>query len=98
VLGFEPAAIMVLVIGEAALIGAMSGLFGGFLAWAASALAISGIVPSSGYTRIFFLFPIRPDMIFWGGLIGAFVGFAGSVIPAWNARRVRVSDVFAKIA
>jgi hypothetical protein len=30
--------------------------------------------------------------------MGAFVGFTGSIVPAWNARKVRVSDVFAKIA
>lgn len=98
VLGFEPAAIMLLVIGEAALIGALSGLFGASLAWACSALAVSGIVSAGGFVRVFLLFPIGAEMIVWGVLMGALVGIAGSVVPAWNARRVRVSDVFAKIA
>jgi ABC-type antimicrobial peptide transport system permease subunit len=97
-LGFEPAAIMVLVIGEATLIGALSGFIGAFLAWLASTLAVSGVVPNNGLTRIFFTFPIQSSMLLWGMLIGAFVGFAGSVLPAWNARKVKVSDVFAKIA
>ncbi|HEY7309501.1 MAG TPA: ABC transporter permease [Gemmataceae bacterium] len=98
VLGFEPAAIMVLVIGEATLIGAISGFVGAFLAWLASTLAVSGMVSNNSATRIFFMFPISSSMLLWGVLIGAFVGFAGSVIPAWNARKVKVSDVFAKIA
>lgn len=98
VLGFEPAAIMVLVIGEATLIGAISGFVGAFLAWLASTLAVSGVVSNNSATRIFFMFPIQSSMLLWGILIGAFVGFAGSVIPAWNARKVKVSDVFAKIA
>jgi putative ABC transport system permease protein len=98
VLGFEPRSIMVLVIGEATLIGALSGLFGASLAWLSSTLAVSGVVPNSGVTRIFFMFPIQSEMLLWGVLMGAFVGFSGSVIPAWNARKVKVSNVFAKIA
>jgi putative ABC transport system permease protein len=98
VLGFEPLAILVLVVGEAMLIGAVSGLIGAALAWLCSALAVSGLLPSSSATRIFLSFPIQVQMIFWGALMGAFVGFAGSIVPAWNARKVRVSDVFAKIA
>jgi putative ABC transport system permease protein len=98
VLGFEPSAIMVLVIGEAMLIGAASGFVGAGLAWSCSTLAVSGILPSISATRIFFTFPIQGETILWGALMGTFVGFAGSVIPAWNARKVKVSDVFAKIA
>jgi putative ABC transport system permease protein len=98
VLGFEPRAIMVLVIGEAVLVGAFSGLIGTGLAWGCSAFAESGGLPPSGFTRMFSLFPIRADALLWGVPLGALVGFAGSVIPAWNARGVKVSDVFAKIA
>jgi putative ABC transport system permease protein len=98
VLGFEPLAIMVLVAGEAMLIGAVSGFIGAALAWLCSTLAVRGILPSTSATRIFFSFPIQAEMILWGALIGAFVGFAGSIVPAWNARKVKVSDVFAKIA
>jgi putative ABC transport system permease protein len=98
VLGFEPLAIMILVIGEATLIGAISGFVGAALAWLTSTLAVTGVLPNNNVTRIFFMFPISIDMIVWGMLMGSFVGFAGSVIPAWNARKVKVSDVFAKIA
>jgi putative ABC transport system permease protein len=98
VLGFEPRAIMVLVIGEAVLVGASGGLVGALLAWGCSTLALSGLLPSPGFTRLFHLFPIPASALGWGVLVGALVGFAGSVIPAWNARGVKVSDVFAKVA
>jgi putative ABC transport system permease protein len=98
VLGFEPLAVMVLVIGEAMLIGAVSGFAGTALTWLGSTLAVNGVLPGAHAARIFLAFPIRAEMILWGALMGAFVGFAGSIAPAWNARKVKVSDVFAKIA
>ncbi len=94
----EMAVLKVLVIGEAVLVGAFSGLIGTGMAWGCSAFAESGGLPPSGFTRLFSLFPIGADALLWGVPLGALVGFAGSVIPAWNARGVKVSDVFAKIA
>jgi putative ABC transport system permease protein len=98
VLGFEPRAIMALVVGEAVLVGAASGMIGTTLTWVGSTLALAGLLPSPGLTRMFAMFPIRPEAILWGVLLGALVGFAGSVIPAWHARGVRVADVFSKVA
>lgn len=98
VLGFEPKAIMALVVGEAVLIGIASGAIGTTLAWACSAIALSGLLPPSSFTRLFYLFPIPIEAILWGMPVGALVGFAGSIVPAWNARSIKVSDVFAKIA
>jgi putative ABC transport system permease protein len=97
VLGFEPRGIMALVVGEAVLVGAGSGLVGTALAWGCSWLALGGLLPSPGVTRLFHLFPIRAESVPWGLALGALVGFASSVVPAWNARGVKVSDVFAKI-
>lgn len=98
VLGFQPRTIMALVVGEAVLVGAASGLAGTMFLWVCSAAALSGLVPSSGFTRLFYLFPIPFEAILWGLMLGALVGFAGSVLPAWNARGVKISDVFARIA
>jgi putative ABC transport system permease protein len=98
VLGFEPKGIMALVIGEAVLVGAGSGLVGTALAWGCSSLALAGLLPFPGVTQLFHLFPVRAEAVPWGLVLGALVGFAGSAVPAWNARGVKVSDVFAKIA
>jgi putative ABC transport system permease protein len=98
VLGFEPRGIMALVIGEAVLVGAASGLIGTALAWGFSSLALGGHLPWPGLTQMFHLFPIGAEALLWGLGLGALVGLAGSAVPAWNARAVKVSDVFAKIA
>jgi putative ABC transport system permease protein len=98
VLGFKPRLVMALVVGEAVLVGAFSGLGGAAWAWGTSALVVSGVLPPSPLTDNFLLFPVQPLSLLWGTLLGAGVGLAGSIVPAWAARRVQVSDVFAKIA
>jgi putative ABC transport system permease protein len=98
VLGFQPVHIMVMVIGEAMLIGALSGLIGAGLAWLFSELTIAGTLPPMQATSFLLVFPVKTVTVAWGTLIGTAVGLAGSALPAWNARKVKVSDVFAKIA
>lgn len=98
VLGYEPLHIMAMVIGEATFIGAISGCVGATIAWAGSALADTGMLPSNGFTGFLSMFPVLPDTILWGFFLGAGVGFIGSAIPAWNARKVKVSEVFSRIA
>lgn len=98
VLGYTPAHIIAMVVGEASFVGALSGWFGAALAWSCSALAQRGWLPSEGFAGFLTLFPIPPETMAWGALLGAAVGFVGSVLPAWQARKVKVSDVFARIA
>ena len=38
--------------------------------------------------------PVTAEYIPYGMVLGALVGFAGSFIPAWNARKVQVASVF----
>jgi putative ABC transport system permease protein len=98
VLGFRPLLIFGLVSGEAVLIGAVSGLLGAALAFTFSALALNGTLAPSPLTETFLMFPVRAWSIPLGVLLGAAVAFLGSALPAWAARRVKVSDVFARIA
>jgi putative ABC transport system permease protein len=44
------------------------------------------------------MFDIYPDAIWWGLVFGAATALAGSILPAWSARTVRVSEVFSKVA
>jgi putative ABC transport system permease protein len=96
VLGFQPTFVMVLVVAEAALVGAVGGAVGAGLACAVSAANEAGMLPMA----ISFLsqFPVPAEFILRGMALGALAGVLGSMVPAWNARKVRVSDVFAKIA
>ena len=68
---------------------------GGLLAYTVSALNSMNVF---GRQIQFLLeFPIPPVYVLWGLVIGAGVGFVGSLIPAWNAPKVKVSDVFSKV-
>lgn len=99
VLGFAPVHIMALVIGEATFVGGMSGLFGASIAYAVSQLSLAGVLPTdNAFAGFMILFPVTEYMLLQGFLLGAGVGFIGSAIPAWNARKVKVSEVFSRIA
>src|SRR5439155_413439 len=95
VLGFTPNHILILVLGEALLIGCLSGLLS---AWATKFLVnelIGGIAIPIGLIGKFFVAGAAP---WWGLSIGALTALAGSLLPAWSARSVKVSEVFAKVA
>ncbi len=98
VLGFRPTHVMAMVVGEATLIGGVSGVFGGLVAWGISELANRQVLPPNGMTSFLLLFPVHPSTVLNGLILGALVGFIGSAIPAWGARTVKVSEVFSKIA
>jgi putative ABC transport system permease protein len=95
VLGFQPRHILQLVLGEALLIGVISG----FLSAAVSYYIINNVMGGLKLPIAFFqAFTIPPEAIWWGLAIGFGTALVGSVVPAWNARRVKVSDVFSKVA
>jgi putative ABC transport system permease protein len=91
VLGFRPGQVLLLVLGEAVLIGAISGV-------------LSTIIVYQGVNRLMDntdqLLPVYiPDgALWWGPVVGALTAVAGSLAPAWSACKVRVSEVFARIA
>lgn len=95
VLGFLPWQILTLVLGEALLIGTVSGLMSAALAYG----VINGVWGGLPFPIAFFpKFAVPVNCLWWGAAMGAATAFAGSVFPALTARAVRVSDVFAKVA
>jgi putative ABC transport system permease protein len=95
VLGFQPMHILFLVIGEALMIGTLSGLLSAGL----TLYFINHVMGGLKLPIAFFqAFAIPIEAIWWGLAIGVGTALVGSLIPAWNARRVRVSDVFSKVA
>ena len=44
------------------------------------------------------LWVYRDSALWWGPALGAAAALAGSFVPAWNACRVKVSEVFARTA
>lgn len=94
VLGFRPWMVMALVLGEAVLIGALSG----FMATATSFAIINAMGGIPFPIAFFPKFFIPQAALWWGPGMGAIVAVLGSIVPAWTARSVKVSEVFAKVA
>jgi putative ABC transport system permease protein len=97
VLGFSPAQVLTLVLGEALLVGALSGLLAATITYCGINYGMGGIpFPIMWMSKADFKIP--PDAFAWGLGVGVLVGFFGSIIPAWSARNVKPSQVFAKVA
>jgi putative ABC transport system permease protein len=95
VLGYSPGRILALVLGEALLIGVGSGLLSSGLAYGLIHVYLGGLK----FPIAFFpTFDIFADALWWGILFGGLTALLGSFLPAWSARTVKVSEVFAKIA
>jgi putative ABC transport system permease protein len=91
VLGFQPRHILVLVLGEALLVGFLAGIMSSSLAW--------GMLGSFKFQIMFFgSFIVPLQALFYAPALGMAVACAGSLGPAWNARNVKVAEVFARIS
>jgi len=95
VLGFRPGHVLGLILGEAVLIGALSGLASAGGAYLLVNRVAGGInFPIAFFSKFF----IPVEAISWGLVVGTLTAFAGAIVPAWSARAVKVADVFAKVA
>ncbi|MBS0208502.1 MAG: ABC transporter permease [Planctomycetes bacterium] len=95
VLGFLPRHIVLLVLGEAVSVGTLCGFGSAIVTWYVVNDVLGGLKFPIAFFPAFF---IPQAAIIWGTAIGLCTSLAGSVLPAWSARSVRVSDVFAKVA
>jgi putative ABC transport system permease protein len=95
VLGFRPVQIMAMVLGEAIVVGAGSGLVSAAGTYVLINLVAGGLkFPVAFFPA--FLVPI--DALWWGPAVGGSTALIGSIVPAWAAMRVKVSEVFSKVA
>jgi putative ABC transport system permease protein len=95
VLGFGPTRIMLMVLAEAVLIGTVAGFASGGGTWLFVNKVMGGLrVPIAFFPP----FRIPLEALWWGPVIGGSTALAGSLVPAWSARAVRVSQVFSKLA
>jgi putative ABC transport system permease protein len=92
VIGFRPVHLIGLVLGEALVLGTGSGLVaGGLIYWIANTF-FGGIAVAGSEA-----FPVPWQAVLWGGSVGGITALIGSVVPAWTASSVRVSQVFARV-
>lgn len=95
VLGFRPLHILLLVLGEALLIGGAAGLLSSGLTVAIINYGLGGLKFPIAF---FATFMIPEKAVLWGFVVGCVTAFIGSIGPAWSACQVKVSEVFAKVA
>ncbi len=95
VLGYRPNQVFLLILGEALFVGAIAGLLAAAATFAFFNFRWGGIPFRIGF---FPVFRIPEAALMWGLAIGSLTSLLGSVIPAWTARSVKVSEVFSKVA
>lgn len=95
VLGYRPGQILLLVLLEALLVGTVSGV----ISSGGTYLLINDVLGGLKFPIAFFgSFFIPKAAWWWGAAIGAGTAFAGSILPAWSARTVKVAEVFSRQA
>ncbi len=90
VLGFQPRHILVLVLGEAVLVGLMAGFM-------STLIAYQMIGNLKLQIAVFGAFFVPAEVLIYGPLLGAVVAVAGSLAPALSARSVKAAEVFARV-
>jgi putative ABC transport system permease protein len=91
VLGYRPVQVLMIILGEAMLIGAL----GGLLSTALVHQTVNRLMDNNNSILPVFI----PDSaLWWGPAVGVLTGLVGSLVPAWSACRVQVSTVFARVA
>lgn len=94
VLGFRPGQVLLMILGEALLVGTLSGL----LSAGATYYYVDFIKGGLNFQIAFFgKFFIPDDALWWGPLLGGGTAFLGSFFPAWSACSVKVTEVFSKV-
>ena len=91
VIGFRPGHLLALVLGEAFVLGAGSGLIAGALIYWIANTWLGGITISGSEP-----FPVPWQATLWGAGVGGATALVGSILPAWTARSVRAAEVFAR--
>jgi putative ABC transport system permease protein len=94
VLGFAPWQILVLVLGEAVLVGSLSGAIATTAGWVGINKLMGGFSLPIGF---FGKFMVADAALWWGPAVGACAAALGCFLPAWSARRVKVTDVFSRV-
>ncbi|MDY3553851.1 ABC transporter permease [Gemmata sp. JC717] len=91
VLGFAPRHVLLIVLGEALLVG--------FLGGGMSALMAYGLLGNVKFQIMFFgAFFVPANALVYGPALGMAVSFAGCIGPALAAKNVKVAEVFARVA
>jgi putative ABC transport system permease protein len=95
VLGFRPGQILGLILGEGTLLGLVGSLFATTVTFVLINKIKGGINLPIAFFPVFF---VPAEVFILGPLLGVLTACAGGFVPAWLARGIKVSEVFAKVA
>jgi putative ABC transport system permease protein len=95
VVGFRPGQVLLLVLGEALLVGGASGLLAAAFTYGFFNLAYGGVPFEIAFSPVF---RVPEESLLWGPAVGFATALLGSALPSWSASRVKVAEVFAKVA
>ena len=98
VLGFQPWQIMGMIVSEAMLIGLFGGMLSTWFIYFLPLLIRYGLRIVGMKSAFFETFGMPWEILVYGPILGIAVGIIGSALPSWNARKVKVSEVFAQVA
>jgi len=98
VLGFQPWQIMGMIVSEAMLIGVFGGMLSTWFLYFTPLLIRKGTKAVGLKFAFFDNFTMPWEIVIYGPILGIAVGLIGSALPSWNARKVKVSEVFAQVA
>jgi putative ABC transport system permease protein len=91
VLGYRPLLILILLLGEAMLLGALGGLLSAGLVYE----SVNRLLDNADSIIPLYI----PETAFvWGPAVGMVTALAGSLVPVWNGCKIRVSTVFTRVA
>jgi putative ABC transport system permease protein len=93
VLGFRPWMVLGLVLGEALLVGILSGFMSTVTAFS-MVNAMGGLkLPIAFFNKFY----IPENALWWGPLIGGLTSLIGAVLPSISAYRIKASQVFSRV-
>jgi putative ABC transport system permease protein len=92
VLGFSGNRVLLIVLGECALVGILAGTLG--------SVATFALVNGSGGVRLpdFPVVKVPYRAFWWGPALGMCTALAGAIVPAWGARNIKPTHAFAHVA
>jgi putative ABC transport system permease protein len=98
VLGFQPWQVMAMIVSEAMLIGVYGGLLSTWTVYFLPPAVSKANKAMGGSFKFFDNWDTDPWILLYGPILGVLVGLVGAALPSWNARRVKLSEVFAQVA
>ncbi|MSR52277.1 MAG: ABC transporter permease [Gemmataceae bacterium] len=93
VLGFRPWMVLGLVLGEALLVGMLSG----FMATATAYSVVNALGGISMGIAFFNRFYVPDDALWWGPVVGGTSALIGSILPSISAYSIKASQVFSRV-